>query len=240
VVGGQGICDRHAGVGAVEREPRVAERLHERDQVAGDGAGVVPVLRSAGEPDAALVRGDDLEGAGQRWHHETPGVPGLRPPVDEQQRRPLTAHDHVLPQIARIDVAALERVGEPRREVGREGGRAGAVRAGLAGGRRAHGVLPSDVMDVHFRAREASSSARPARTRVCPGLPRVSWPRGHGAPRDLGSVVTWGRPNRGRVARRAVLRAERAEGGAQLLATAHNQPATTIRATSSPGCSRTP
>jgi hypothetical protein len=47
-------------------EPLVAERSHQRDQVAGEGAGVVPVPRLIGQPDAALVDRDDLEVPGQR------------------------------------------------------------------------------------------------------------------------------------------------------------------------------
>jgi hypothetical protein len=41
-------------------EPLVAEGVHQRDQVAGEGVGVVPVLGLVGQPDATLVDGDDL------------------------------------------------------------------------------------------------------------------------------------------------------------------------------------
>jgi hypothetical protein len=42
-------------------EPLVAERIHQRDQVVGEGAGVVPVLGLLGQPNTALVDRDDLE-----------------------------------------------------------------------------------------------------------------------------------------------------------------------------------
>jgi hypothetical protein len=39
----------------------VAEGVHQRDQVVGEGGGVVPVLGFVGQPDAALVDRDDGE-----------------------------------------------------------------------------------------------------------------------------------------------------------------------------------
>ena len=42
VIGGQRVGDRHPDVGPVQGEPLVAERVHQRDQVAGEGGGVVP------------------------------------------------------------------------------------------------------------------------------------------------------------------------------------------------------
>jgi hypothetical protein len=83
VIGGQGIGDRHPDVGAVHGEALVAERRHERDQVAGEGGGVVAVGGFVGEPDAALVDRDDLEVADQGGHEHAPGVPGLGPAVDQ-------------------------------------------------------------------------------------------------------------------------------------------------------------
>src|SRR4051794_41927391 len=65
----------------------MAERVHQRDQVAGEGAGVVPALGLVGQPQAALVDRDDLELPGQRRHQQAPGVPGLGPAVHQQQRR---------------------------------------------------------------------------------------------------------------------------------------------------------
>jgi hypothetical protein len=56
VVSGQRVADRESGVGADHGEPLVAERVHERDQVVGERAGVVPgVPGLVGQPDAALV-----------------------------------------------------------------------------------------------------------------------------------------------------------------------------------------
>jgi hypothetical protein len=81
VVGGQRVADPHAGVVPGHGEPPMAQRVHQRGQVGGQGAGVVPVLGPAGQPGAALVGRDDLEVAGQRGHHQSPGVPGLRPAV---------------------------------------------------------------------------------------------------------------------------------------------------------------
>jgi hypothetical protein len=43
VIGGHGVGDRHAGVGPVHGEALVADRVHQRDHVAGEGAGKVSV-----------------------------------------------------------------------------------------------------------------------------------------------------------------------------------------------------
>ena len=128
VVGGQGVADPHPGVVAGHGEPLVAERVHQRGQVAGQGAGVIPVLGPAGQPAPALVGRDDLEVAGQPGHQQPPGVPGLGPAVHQQQRRALAAGDHVLAQPAGLDVPAGERAGEPVRQVRRPGDRAGTFR----------------------------------------------------------------------------------------------------------------
>jgi hypothetical protein len=109
-------------------EPFVAERIHQRDQVAGLGAGVVPVLGLVGQPHAALVDRDDLEVPGQRRHQQAPGVPALGPAVHQQQRRPLAAGDRVQAQLTGVDLPARERVDEPRREVRRAGDGARAFR----------------------------------------------------------------------------------------------------------------
>jgi hypothetical protein len=111
VIGGQGVGDRHAGVGPVHGEALVAERLHQRDHVPGEGAGVVAVLGLVGHPDPALVDRDDLEVFGQGRHHQAPGVPGLRPAMHQQQRRPLAPGDRVQAQLAGVDPAAGEGVG---------------------------------------------------------------------------------------------------------------------------------
>ena len=58
VVSGNRVADREAGVVADDREPLVAERVHQRDQVVGERAGVVPVRGLVGQADAALVDGD--------------------------------------------------------------------------------------------------------------------------------------------------------------------------------------
>ena len=117
----QGVGDQHPGVEADQSEPLVAERLHQRDQVGGQGADVVAVLGLVGQPDTALVDRDDLEVPGQRRHNQAPGVPGLWPAVHQQQRQPLASDDRVQAQLTGVDVAAAERVGEPRREVRRAG-----------------------------------------------------------------------------------------------------------------------
>ena len=106
----------------------VAERVHLRDQVGGEGAGVVAVRGFAGQPGAALVGRDDLEVPGQRRHQQAPGVPGLGPAVHQQQRGAVAAGDHVLAQVTGVYVPAGERAGEPFREVRRPRDRAGAFR----------------------------------------------------------------------------------------------------------------
>ena len=69
-------------------KPLVAERVQQRDQIAGEGAGVVPALGRVGQPDTTLVDCDDLEVPGQRRHQQAPGIPGLGPAVHQQQRGP--------------------------------------------------------------------------------------------------------------------------------------------------------
>ena len=112
-------------------EPLVAERIHQRDQVVGEGAGVIPVLGLVGQSDTALVDRDDLEVPGQLRHQQAPGVPVLRPAVHQQQRWPLAADDRVLAQLTGVDVMARERVGESCREIRRAGDGAGAFWDGL-------------------------------------------------------------------------------------------------------------
>jgi hypothetical protein len=119
VVRGQRVADEVSGVVADHGEPLVAERIHQRDQVGGEGAGVVPGGGLVGPPDAALVDRDDLEVPGQRRHHPAPRVPVLRPAVHEQQRRPLAADDRVQAHLAGVDEPAAERAPEPRGEVRR-------------------------------------------------------------------------------------------------------------------------
>jgi hypothetical protein len=121
VIRGQRVADRESGVVADHGEPLVAKRIHQRDQVAGEGRAVVPVLGLVGQPDTALVDCDDLEVPGQRRHQQAPGVPGLRPAVHQQQRRPLASDHRVQAQRVGVDVTAGERVGEPGREVRRAG-----------------------------------------------------------------------------------------------------------------------
>jgi hypothetical protein len=138
VIGGHGVGDRHAGVGPVHGEALVAERVHQRDHVVGEGAGVVAVLGLVGQPDAALVDRNHLEVPGQGRHEHPPGVPGLRPAVDQQQRRPVTADHDVQAQRPDVDIPAGEGVGEPFREVRRPRDRAGAFGDGQAGRSCAH------------------------------------------------------------------------------------------------------
>jgi hypothetical protein len=116
----------------------VAERLHQRDQIAGEGGGVVAAWGFVGQPDPALVDRDHLEVAGQRRHHHAPLVPALGPAVHQQQRRPLPAGDGVHAQLTGVDKPAAEGVREPRRQLRRTGDRAGTFWGGQAGGRCAH------------------------------------------------------------------------------------------------------
>jgi hypothetical protein len=99
----------------------VAKRVHQRDQVVGEGGGVVPALGFAGQSDTALVDRDDGEVPGQRRHQHPPGIPGLGPAVHQQQRRALTSGDRVQAQFTGVDVPAGERAGEPGRKVRRPG-----------------------------------------------------------------------------------------------------------------------
>ena len=166
VIRGQRVADREAGVVAGDGEPLVAERVHQRDQVGGERAGVVAVRGLVGQADTALVDRDDLEVPGQRRHHQAPGVPGLGPAVDQQERRTLAADDGVQPQVAGVDVAARERVGEPGREVRRAGDGSGPC----GGGGRVHvdllseALRPGSVMSMQ-RPPHARPS-RPCRTLV--------------------------------------------------------------------------
>jgi len=86
-----------------------------------------------------LVDRDDLEILGQRGHDPPPGVPGLGPTVNEQQRRALASDHRVQAHISAVDVPAGERVPEPVRKVRGLGDGAGACWAG----RCAHEGLPS-------------------------------------------------------------------------------------------------
>jgi hypothetical protein len=108
--------------------PLVAERVHQRDQVVGEGAGVVPVLGLVGQPDAVLLDRDHLEVPGQRRHQQAPGVPALGPAVHQQQRRPLASDDRVLAQLtgvedrlANVSVNPSGRCGAPEPEPGLPG-----------------------------------------------------------------------------------------------------------------------
>jgi hypothetical protein len=134
VIRGYRVGDRHPDVGPVQGEPRVAERVHQRDHVPGQGARVVSARRLVGQADAALVDRDDLEVPRQRRHQHAPGVPGLGPAVNEQQRRAVTADDCVQANVTRVDVPAGERFGESRRQVRRPGDGSGPFRDGQTGG----------------------------------------------------------------------------------------------------------
>jgi hypothetical protein len=130
----QGVADQHARVDADHGEPLVAEHVHQLREVVRERAGVVGVLGLVGEPDAALVDGDDLEVAGQRRHDEAPVVPAARPAVNEQQRRAVAADDGVQPHVAGVDDPAAEGLGEPSREVRRGRDGAGAFHDGQIDG----------------------------------------------------------------------------------------------------------
>jgi hypothetical protein len=95
-IGGQGVADPHAGVMADHREPPVAQRVHQRDQISGEGGGVVPARGLAGQPAPALVGRDDGEvpGITRRQAYQVWGQPctsssgGPSPPVTICWRRP--------------------------------------------------------------------------------------------------------------------------------------------------------
>src|SRR3954453_2999091 len=103
--------------------PTAANRLwpsaSQRDQVAGEGPGVVPAPGLVGPPDAALIDFDDLEVPGQRRHHLAPRIPVLRPAVHQQQRWPLATDDGVQAYLTGVDEPAAKRAGEPCGEVRR-------------------------------------------------------------------------------------------------------------------------
>jgi hypothetical protein len=122
-------------VDAGHGELLVAERVHQADEVVREGARVVALLRLVGDPDAALVDGDDLEVPGQSRHDVAPVVPAARPAVDQEQRRAVAADDGVQAHVTGLDVPAGERVGEPAWEVRRPGDGAAAVRDGQPVGR---------------------------------------------------------------------------------------------------------
>ena len=97
MIRGQRVADREAGVVADHGEPLVAERVHQRDQVVGEGAGVVPVRGLVGQPDAALVDRDDLKswasaGISRRQAYQVSGQPctsssgGPSPPMTACRR----------------------------------------------------------------------------------------------------------------------------------------------------------
>ena len=86
-----------------------------------------PSVGLVGQPDTALVDRDDLEVPGERRHQQAPGVPGLGPAVDQQQRRAVAADDRVQAHLTGVDVPAGERVGEPGGQVRRAGDGAGAL-----------------------------------------------------------------------------------------------------------------
>jgi hypothetical protein len=113
VIGSEGVSGPHADVVADHVEPVVPERGHQRDQIGGQRAGVVTVVGLVGEPGPARVDGDDGVLAGEREHHFPPGVPGLWPPADQQQRWAVPAGDRVQPQPVQLHEPAGEDAGEP-------------------------------------------------------------------------------------------------------------------------------
>src|SRR5262249_7191042 len=131
---GEGGGDGHPDAGSVEGDPPVTKCVHQRDQVSGQGRGVVPAFGYAGQADTPLVDRDDGEVPGQRRHQHAPGVPGLRPAMHQQQRRAAAPSDRVQAHLAGVDVPAGGRGGGnlpegwgPRRRAGAlPGGRARA------------------------------------------------------------------------------------------------------------------
>ena len=119
VVRGHRVGDQESRVAADDGKPLVTERVHRRDHVVGQRGGVVAVLGLVGQPDPALVDRHHLEVPRQGGHQQAPRVPRLRPAVHEQQRRAVASDNRVQAHVAGVDVAAGERVGEPRREVRR-------------------------------------------------------------------------------------------------------------------------
>jgi len=83
------------------------------------------------------------EGDSVTWTFErAPGIPELRPAVDQQQRRAIPANNRVQTHIAGVDVATGECVGESGGEIWRARDGAGTGWRGQLGGRCAHEVLP--------------------------------------------------------------------------------------------------
>ena len=117
MIRGQGVGDDVAGVVSDQGEPLMAEFGHHCGEVVAEGGRVIAVRRSGGQPDAPLVDCDDGEILREGRHHESPRVPALGPAVHEQERRSVTADDHVLADSIGLDEPVLEDLGESGREI---------------------------------------------------------------------------------------------------------------------------
>lgn len=133
MVRGQGVAGPHPDVVTDHGESLVPECVHQRHHVACERAGVVPVQGLVGQTDTTRIDRDDLEVLGQRGHQEAPGVPGLGPAGEQQQRGSFAAGHGVQAQLAGVDVLAGEGVGESGREAGRPGDGTGAFGRGQVG-----------------------------------------------------------------------------------------------------------
>ena len=87
------VRDGTAPVVADQVDLFVTEAGDQRVDAARHGVGVVPGLRAARVAESGQVDGDHGEVLGQRREDRVPGPPGLRPPVQQDERRPLPA-DH--------------------------------------------------------------------------------------------------------------------------------------------------
>ncbi len=115
-----------------------------------------------GEPGPARVDGDDGVPAGERGHHLPPGVPGLGPPADQQQRGgPSTASDGAQPQAVHLHASRLvktssEPVGQPQRTQGCHAGALRMLERSLQDGWN----VVQDVTDDHGGARASTWTRR--------------------------------------------------------------------------------
>ena len=123
LVASQGVAGPHPHVVAAEREAVVTERGHHPNRVTGKGAGVVSFGGFVGPSRAARIDGDDAEVGGQRRHEQPPRVPRLRPPRQQQQRRPVAPDDGMQAQPSDADEVAGERLSETRWQEWTVGGR---------------------------------------------------------------------------------------------------------------------
>ena len=72
-------CDQESRVEPKQGEPLMAERVHQRDQVAADGAGVIPVAGACRKARYSLI---DRDALGRGAQHRNPPAPAVFARVD--------------------------------------------------------------------------------------------------------------------------------------------------------------